>query len=138
MAEKKVFNCTEVFVSAVIVAALTLVGFMNYRGYVKDAMIAEGKTLAGSIARLEKVYYAANGRFLVTGSKNNKISRDANLGIDAGVNTYFKHFYVEVPGKYGSEFSVFTVYLSNNGHDIYVKLHGFFDKASTYETELEQ
>jgi len=137
MPKRKVFNCTEVFISAVIVGALTLAGFLNYKGYVKEAMIVEGKTLASSVARLEKVYYAVNGHFLKIGSKNNKISYDKTLGIDAGYNSYFKHFYVEVPGRYRSGFSVVAVYDSQNGNDISVKLHGFFDKPGTYETDLQ-
>lgn len=123
----KGFTMVELGIVFVIIGILTLNSVMAYRKFVKDAMISEGKMLASSIAKIQKLYHAESGDYhAIAETSYNTVPE-----IDARFNKYFKTFSVEVPGTYqNSIFTVVTKSETNVLVGIEIVLHAFENKAS--------
>ncbi len=91
---KKGFTLIELVVVMVIVGILSAVSVPIYRGYVEKAIMAEGNTLLGAIAKAELAYYVQHKRFVAV----DKTQASKKLGVDARGGKYFYAFYTEVSG----------------------------------------
>jgi len=89
MKKSKGFTLVELIIVIVIVGILSIVAVPIYRGYTKKAIATEAKTLLGSIATSQKVYYAEFGMFIPTGGT---IGYFKELDIDARANKYFPDY----------------------------------------------
>jgi prepilin-type N-terminal cleavage/methylation domain-containing protein len=88
----KGFTLIELVIVIIIIGILALVSVPLYRGYVRRAMAAEGKALAGSIAHAQKLYYAEHSNYLAVANTG----YDATLDVDARSNQYFRTYTVTV------------------------------------------
>ena len=91
---KKGFTLVELVIVIVIVGILSAISVPVYRGYVEKAVMAEGKTLLGAIAKAELAYHVQHKRFVAI----NKTQASKKLGVDARGGKYFYAFYTEVSG----------------------------------------
>ena len=57
------FTMVELVVTMVIISILSIISVPSYRGYVLRARAQEGVALVGSVAKLERAYYAEFGRY---------------------------------------------------------------------------
>lgn len=86
------FTLVELVTAMVILAILSIVSVNVYRGYVKNAIYTEGKTLVGAIAQAQKIYYMQNGGFYHCNLSGSDAFAEP-LDIDARNNKYFTHFW---------------------------------------------
>ena len=91
---KKGFTLVELVIVIVIVGILSAISVPVYRGYVEKAIMAEGNTLLGAIAKAELAYHVQHKRFVAI----NKTQASKKLGVDARGGKYFYAFYTEVSG----------------------------------------
>lgn len=92
MKNKKGFTLIELVIVIVIVAILTIVSGILYKGHVQKAKMVEGKTLLNTIADALDVYYAEKEQYL---NATNFQTTNNNLMVDARANKYFRNFKVE-------------------------------------------
>ncbi|MBQ3834983.1 MAG: prepilin-type N-terminal cleavage/methylation domain-containing protein [Elusimicrobia bacterium] len=114
MKKTKGFTLVELIIVIVIVGILSIVAVPVYKGYTKKAMGTEGKSLLGSIATAERVYFAeynyycenkdSNGTTITDGvTSYNKV-----LDIDARNNKYFKSFKIDTDSSKTDDKASFT------------------------------
>ena len=101
---KKGFTLVELVIVIVIVGILSAISVPVYRGYVEKAIMAEGNTLLGAIAKAELAYHVQHKRFVAI----NKTQASKKLGIDARGGKYFYAFYTEVSGTVESGIPAMT------------------------------
>ncbi len=92
MKNRKGFTLVELIIVIVIVGILSIVAVPVYKGYTKKAMGTEAKTLLGSIATAEKVYFAEYSHFRAV----EETGFDKELDVDARSNKYFTAYTVDV------------------------------------------
>ena len=113
MKNMKGFTLVELIIVIVIVGILSIVAVPVYKGYTKKAMGTEAKSLIGSIATAERVYFAEwNNYFPVSQvSVGRKV-----LDIDARNNKYFTSYTVSTnPVSDKDESAIFTATVTGNG-----------------------
>lgn len=87
---KKGFTLVELVITIVVVGVLSIISVNAYRGFVKKAILTEGKTLVGAIAQAQRLYYAQHKRFY--SCWNGEWNFCQELDIDARSNKYFRGF----------------------------------------------
>ena len=96
---KRGFTLIELIIVIVIVGILSVVSVPIYRKYITEAIMTEGYTLVGAIARAELIYHTRPGSFLKyfnAYDQNGDISYESYLlGIyGTSGNKYFCDFHV--------------------------------------------
>ena len=98
MERLKGFTLVELVIVIAIVIILSVVSVPIYRGYTKNAKMAEGYALLGTILSAQKAYYSHYGIFLNCGTSSAKAEHytcnEEVLGIDARGNKYFTYFQI--------------------------------------------
>lgn len=100
MKKTKGFTLVELIIVIVIVGILSIVAVPIYRGYTKKAIATEAKTLLGSIATSEKVYYAEFGVYYALPTATGYVKE---LDVDARSNKYFNNYAVTVDNASASK-----------------------------------
>ena len=131
------FTLVELIITIVIGVILSMVSVAVYNGYVKKAILTEGKVLVGSLARAQHLYYSTNGTwfdcFFTDFCKE--------LDIDARSNKYFKKFSIDIYPPGGKRAAtVYALYFRTDGRVwiVYVDLFSdgkmsdfYFDESSS-------
>ncbi len=102
MKNTKGFTLVELIIVIVIVGILSIVAVPVYKGYTKKAMGTEAKSLIGSIATAERVYFAEwNNYYSVADSGDNSAYGAALrvLDVDGRNNKYFTGYTVSITGS---------------------------------------
>lgn len=87
------FTLVEMIITIVIVAILSIVSVMSYRGYVRKAMLTEGKTLVSALEKHERIYYSEFAKYLPFTSTDSFTG--GVLDILLAANKYFRDFEVK-------------------------------------------
>jgi len=125
--KNKGFTFIDVTISVVIMGILGIIIFAAYNKFIKEAMISEGKMLASSVVKVERLYHAQAGDYKQTLD----VSYNQIPEIEAQHNKYFKNFSIYVPGFYAdSVFTVVTKSKLNILSGVEVVLHSFSDRPN--------
>ncbi len=93
------FTLVELIIVIVIVGILSIVAVPVYKGYTKKAMGTEAKSLIGSIATAERVYFAEWNNFFSVGDNDMGTGEALKvLDVDARSNKYFTGYKVLITG----------------------------------------
>ena len=113
MKKTKGFTLVELIIVIVIVGILSIVAVPVYKGYTKKAMGTEAKSLLGSIATAERVYFAEwNNYFEVKNLGDSSTAGVRVLDVDARSNKYFTGYTVDITGSQDS--AIFTAIVTGN------------------------
>jgi len=86
------FTLIELVVVVMIIGILAAASVPVYRGYLRKATLAEGRSIAGSIATGQKIYYTEFTNVISTGAVGVPIAISSTLGIDISANKFFDKF----------------------------------------------
>jgi type IV pilus assembly protein PilE len=86
---RKGFTLIELIFVLVMIAVLTIVSIPIYRGYMRQAVVTEGKALLDEVSALQEVYFS---RFAGYSDSVDGV----DLNIDMRGNKYFRHFDVDI------------------------------------------
>jgi len=88
------FTLIELVVVVMIIGILAAASVPIYRGYIRRATLAEGRSVVGSIATAEKIYYTEYLNCISSGTVAAPTLISTSLGIDVTANKYFNMFAV--------------------------------------------
>ena len=94
MKKIKGFTLVELVIVIAIVIILSVVSVPIYRGYMRNAKMAEGYALLGTILSAQKAYYSQYGNFIHINrlSGGTYTNNEEVLGVNAIGNKYFTSF----------------------------------------------
>ncbi len=125
--KNKGFALIDIAVMLVVFAVLVIITVLAYGKFIKEAMVSEGKTLASSVAKINKYHHSETGNY------HNILNASYSTvpEIYAKQNEYFRNFSVYVPGNHtDSIFTVITKSEMNILAGVQVVLHVFENKPS--------
>lgn len=121
MKNMKGFTLVELIIVIVIVGILSIVAVPVYKGYTKKAMGTEAKSLIGSIATAERVYFAEYSNYWATSTSGTAqagsgqlTGYDKVLDVDARNNKYFTGYTVST-NQGDDDSAIFTATVVGNG-----------------------
>ena len=111
MKKEKGFTLIELVVVLVIVGILSVSGIVIYRGYVKESISTEGKTLIAEVSAAEEIYFSRRGNYLAVAETR----ENAALGVDTKRNKYFRRWSVSTLLINGGDSFIVTTESSEDG-----------------------
>ena len=139
MKNTKGFTLVELIIVIVIVGILSIVAVPVYKGYTKKAMGTEAKSLIGSIATAERVYFAEwNQYYGVDAEGSNSAYGDALkvLDVDGRNNKYFTGYTVTASGE--DTGAMFTAVVTGNSDGGAKRISVTLVNSSTGKPELTE
>jgi len=112
------FTLIELVVVVMIIGILAAASVPVYRGYLRRATLAEGRSVAGSIATAQKIYYNEYLNVVSTGTLASPIAISSVLGIDVSTHKYFDKFCIPTSGGTGAS-AYYTGYIYGDSAEPY-------------------